>query len=264
MSLETELGSLLEETEQENVFKAPADTSMPLWRYVDFTKFVSMLAKRELFFPTLRTLNAQDKFEGTLPVKNLKKMEDRIKADYKNQRENTEAVRNPLLNDTTEVSMLKQNRYVLGQLRDVVAVSCWHANEHESAAMWRLYLKSDEGVAIGSTYAKLRACLDDSVNIGGVEYIDFENDEIKLGPVKAALIKRKSFEHEKEWRAVITGQMEGKPGKGVSIDLETLIEEVRVAPTAAGWFAELVESVCVTYKLKKKVKSSFISLDPPY
>ena len=25
-----------------------------------------------------------------------------------------------------------------------VAVNCWHLNEHESAAMWKVYLKSNE------------------------------------------------------------------------------------------------------------------------
>ena len=39
--------------------------------------------------------------------------------------------------------------------RDCTAVNCWHINEHESAAMWDLYLKSNEGIAIQSTYQKL-------------------------------------------------------------------------------------------------------------
>lgn len=35
--------------------------------------------------------------------------------------------------------------------RDLMYVSSWHMNEHESTAMWRLYLKSDEGLAIRTT-----------------------------------------------------------------------------------------------------------------
>lgn len=87
------------------------------------------------------------------------------------------------------------------------AVNCWHANEHESAAMWKLYLKSDEGIAIQSTYKRLKESIidDEDVLIGKVNYIDYETDIIDPNNQYGSLIhKRKSFEHEKEIRAVIT------------------------------------------------------------
>jgi hypothetical protein len=39
------------------------------------------------------------------------------------------------------------------------AINCWHTNEHESAAMWKLCLKSDEEIAVQSTYEKVRDSL---------------------------------------------------------------------------------------------------------
>jgi hypothetical protein len=53
-------------------------------------------------------------------------------------------------------------------------VSCWHMNEHESAAMWSLYLRSNEGVCIQSTYRRLRSGLPKCVFIGEVNYIDYQ------------------------------------------------------------------------------------------
>ena len=38
-------------------------------------------------------------------------------------------------------------------------VSCWHANEAESEAMWRLYCATDAGVALQTTYERLDASL---------------------------------------------------------------------------------------------------------
>ena len=56
-----------------------------------------------------------------------------------------------------------------------VAVNCWHENEHESAAMWKLYIKSVEGIAIQSTYSKLKKSFinDEIIFIGKVKYIDY-------------------------------------------------------------------------------------------
>jgi hypothetical protein len=34
-------------------------------------------------------------------------------------------------------------------------VNCWHMNEHESAAMWRLYSQADEAICVQSTFARL-------------------------------------------------------------------------------------------------------------
>ncbi len=90
-----------------------------------------------------------------------------------------------------------------------MAVNCWHMNEHESAAMWKLYLKSDEGIAVQSTYNKLLNSMHDSNDfmllVGAVNYIDYNKEVIPFGNAFYPYIhKRKSFEHERELRAVIT------------------------------------------------------------
>src|SRR5258705_185923 len=41
---------------------------------------------------------------------------------------------------------------------DVDGIISWHMNEFESAAMWQLYANFDEGIAIRSTYKRLRDC----------------------------------------------------------------------------------------------------------
>lgn len=60
--------------------------------------------------------------------------------------------------------------------REVTFVNSWHCQEYESAAMWSLYLKTQEGIAIQSTYKRLVDSLaqytDFGVKIGMVNYID--------------------------------------------------------------------------------------------
>ncbi len=64
------------------------------------------------------------------------------------------------------------------KLRFWVAVSCWHMSEHESAAMWNLYSKSEEAICIQSTYSELRNTFGVDVEIGTVQYVDYDNDWI--------------------------------------------------------------------------------------
>lgn len=180
----------------------------------------------------------------------------------------------------------KQIRNAVREFRSIIYVSCWHINEHESAAMWKLYLKSDEGVAIQSTLPRLKKGLAATrkVKIARVNYIDYQKDPIgdvsEIGPMLAPFLhKRKSFEHEREARALFCdaskletswdpdkGTWIGRPffekGHYVKVDLATLIDQVFVAPNSAPWFLELVRSVISRYQLNKNVIQSHLSDAP--
>jgi hypothetical protein len=139
-------------------------------------------------------------------------------------------------------------------------------NEFESAAMWKLHLKSDEGVAIQSTYKRLADSFKETVPevwIGVVNYIDYEVQRI---PTENALYpfiyKRKSFEHERELRAVIWDDTNQTNGLQVRINAEELVENVFVSPTAQNWFEELVKSVMMKYGFSKNVIKSSLAKDP--
>ncbi len=150
--------------------------------------------------------------------------------------------------------------------------------------MWKVYLKSNEGIAIQSREGGLHDCLRASgkeILVESVKYIDYETDSLPdAGLLTPFLHKRKSFEHERELRAlfadnsalteIVTKDRKSRPG-GISfasglpipVDLDRLIERVFVAPTAPGWFQELVKSVLEKYDLKnKEVIKSSINTDP--
>jgi hypothetical protein len=60
-------------------------------------------------------------------------------------------------------------------------ITCWHKNEFESEAMWKLYAASGDGIAIESTESQLHEAISEreSLVIGEVRYVDFENDPIE-------------------------------------------------------------------------------------
>jgi hypothetical protein len=86
------------------------------------------------------------------------------------------------------------------------------------------------------------------------------------------LRKRISFEHERELRGILELDREGEDaydrnqitesGKYVTVDVDTLISNIYVAPKAQSWVGDLVKVVAVRYGLKREqvIKSELYSL----
>lgn len=241
------------------VFEKPKDENAKIWRYMDFTKFVSLLDKSALFFTRADKLD--DPFEGSFPEVNVKLRPELYK----------DKIPPKALEDLSQFSRLF--------IRCTV-INCWHLNEYESAAMWKLYIKSDEGIAISSTFKRLTSCFKDekhNIHVGRVKYIDFEKDWMPEGNSFYPFVhKRKSFKHEQEVRAIIQEFSYGKNGGidlsktpfddgiYISIDLDILINEIHLAPTCPEWLHEVVKSVTRKYGLNKKVLRSDLDKVPFY
>jgi hypothetical protein len=159
-------------------------------------------------------------------------------------------------------------------------------NEYESAALWKIYLNNDEGIAVQSTFKRLAGSFSDysgdDVFIGKVKYADYNVNWIPEGYTFCPFLhKRRSFEHEKELRVIIqripTRQGSNKEHEEVDlkkeicdieiyvpIDLNTLVERIFVSPTAQTWFSDLVKAIVARYSLDKPVSRSSLAEDPVY
>jgi hypothetical protein len=169
------------------------------------------------------------------------------------------------------------------EMRRFVIVNCWNLSECESAALWKLYLKSDEGVAVQSTFNRLKQCFgskaSEPIFIGKVKYIDYKREWLPEGNFMYPFVhKRKSFEHEQELRALIMKFPESigngtnfktapdvfDRGEYVDVDLGVLVENVYVSPTTQDWFKNLVESIMNKYGLSKSPVRSDLDAAPVY
>ncbi len=237
-----------------SVFEQPADENEKIWRYVDFTKFISTLETKSLYFS--RADKFADRFEGSYPQQSIIAREQAIK---RMKPKDTQWTANALEGLRLAAKREPKN----------IAINCWHMNPHESVAMWQLYLASNEGIAIQSTYRRLRDCIassDKDIMLGQVKYIDFEIDKFDFGNVLSPFAhKRRSFEHEREVRAIIwTPDKVVENGVSVSMDLNMLVERVYVAPDAPAWFENLVKSVLARYAYGFPVFHSDLNKDPLY
>lgn len=211
------------------LFVAPSPANTRIWRYMDFTKYMWLLQKRALFFPRADLLG--DPFEGSL------------------------ASANPSLWPVVYPQIPLEAHNNMAPFRSILPqwtfINSWHASERESAAMWKLYLTTNEGIAVVSTYERLIQVLPENAYVGLVKYIDYDTEWMPDGNLFLPFLhKRKSFEHEREVRAIIMdapsrnaeGQwpLNASPGRTVPIDVSILIESVRVSPTAPAWLFDLI------------------------
>lgn len=237
-----------------------------LWRYMDFTKYVSLLSSRSLYFT--RADCFEDLFEG---AKGVKKNKDRWDLHYLDFFKN--AIKNPPEGHTCsleESEIETQAKHLLNQLENsgkigkkTTYVSCWHENEHESEAMWRLYSSYlDNAIAVRTTYGRLYESVgrEPSIQIGRIKYIDYNKSYAGIND--AFWNKRKSFEHEREVRALVIDHSCKASGKLIKCNLDILIDEVFVSPKAPEWFVNLVNEINQKYSLGLKVSKSELLEEP--
>ncbi len=240
-------------------FVAPAYKDIKIWRYMDFTKFVSLLETECIFLS--RVDKFEDPYEGATSHANAE-----IRPNiYKDKGIPAEA--------------LQQKSKFMEWTRSWTYVNCWHMNNAESAAMWKLYAQTDEAVAIQSTYAKLHNNLDKNTYIGVVDYIDYEKEWLPEGNYFWPYVhKRLSFEHEKELRILVQqlpiqeesenhfdySRVNNEFGKTIKVDLKDLIESVYVSPAAPSWFFEVVAGVAQRYGYSFEVKQSNLAREPVF
>ena len=102
-------------------FSPPTELNIKIWRYMDLTQFVSMLEERGLLFTRADLLD--DKFEGTMS-RPLWDFLERRSADP------------------------EQHAGLLRLTKGWTFVNCWHMNESESLAMWKLYAATGDSICI--------------------------------------------------------------------------------------------------------------------
>jgi hypothetical protein len=235
------------------LIEASMDARQRLWRYMDLAKFLSIVQTSALFFA--RGDSFEDPFEGSYPQQNLHDFGSR------------------------------EDGYVADGWKRMVAISCWYASDCESDAMWRLYTKNRQGIAISTRFGVLQEAVDSVAYMQQVKYIGFDRDKATIHlPYDVFHYKRKSFWHEREVRAIIMSLPEsqgivngmavpGEPSEEgldstdlmVEVNLGKVLESVVVSPYSLAWFHRVVEDVLSKYeKDSAKLEVSELAGDPAY
>ena len=195
----------------------PNDENVMIWRYLSFGKFHHLIKSGALHFSRSDILRNFDKFEGRVTKKTYDTMKQLLVKSNSDQKW-------PPEEPEEYEKLIKEIRTVFGKIPLVTAVNCWHVNEYDSDAMWKRYVNMSEGLAVVSSFKRLKSCFDDckeDVYIGVVEY-DYDsssfldlssckNDPENKGRIKsnfnaysALFHKKEQYKHERELRAVVS------------------------------------------------------------
>ncbi len=228
---------------EHSVFQTKNSFDKPIWRYMDFWKFLNLLETKSLFFSNSDNLG--DNNEGRIPPFILKRM---IEQDNK-----IGIKKNQEINDYLE-STLRKNHLI----------SSWSYAERESFAMWKMYAKDKTGVAIETDLKLLQESFNNSeriVFIGEVNYINEDNYHFSTTNEFYPFVTKLDFyRFENEIRCItITKDDEEPESKLVEIDLRALIKKVHISPNSKPEFRKLVELLKKEYQLEFEICYSKIS-----
>lgn len=246
-----------------------------LWRYLDLEKFKSILENKALFF--CRADKFIDPFEGSIP---------KVEADYriKEEKRNADLFEREFdeeqaLKNITGLKSLHQ------KLKRGTIINCWHINNTESNAMWQLYLKDNEGVAIQTSKEKLYKAIQaipEKIGLSKVRYLNYETDKWYHAtdyPQRGynlyipLIHKRVEFKHENEFRLIYDVQdavdsddyWEQQPnnkGKLISVDILELIEKIYLPPTIDPKAAFKIEQISKNLGYNFLFEKSKLSNEP--
>jgi hypothetical protein len=222
------------------------DESAKIWRYMSMEKYKDMLGTSSLYFCRGEEFQKADPYEGSYLSFELLKTAP-----------------------TEKAVVLAQKMKSCGP---PITVNCWHLNEFESLAMWRLY---ENTIAIQSTVGRLIKALlgcPFEVRIGRVHYIMPGEDPFTSNSVDVFtpwLHKHRGFEYEKELRAVIwdvpaSVERETDGSVRAPIDVDALIECVYIAPRAEAYVKDHVGEINRTHKVVAPIRQSKLAKPPIY
>lgn len=253
-----------------------------IWRYMSFVKYESLLRDSSLFF--CRADKFSDPFECSVPKREVK-----YRSSENNFRLN-EAVfeRYDTEFDAAKAKMQSENMAETHKkVKYATTVNCWHINEHESDAMWQLYLKNNEGIAIKTKVRNVFEALssaEQKIGISKVRYIDYENgqwyDEKEYPAAKhynlliPLIHKRREFIHESELRLYNhdsarekTGYweaMNNPVGELIHVDVKELVQCVVFHPTADKVVKNNVIEISIKYGYEFRFEESRMTSPPLY
>lgn len=186
-----------------------------LWRYMSLPKFLSLIQQNYLFMYNLELMAKNDIFEGVLPSANFEHRKWASVSDVPVHILDKLKM-NVTYHETGDLQACLENHKYVQDLRIKQAyahrrsyfINCWHLNEYESLAMWDIYSRKDEGIAIVSSESNFINAFSNVHNdiFGGVvKYADYDSPNFTIdvdNGFNSIMYKRASYDYEREYRLV--------------------------------------------------------------
>lgn len=216
------------------------EESQKLWRYMDLSKFVSLIEKNTLWLARADTF--RDKHEGRFPDD----MRTTIEKAYEEF-------------DDNDSSVVKDADDFQDYLRKNTFISCWHKNFDENMVMWEIYGRDTSALAIQTTVGNMENSLDSSsvsghsLKLKNVKYLRADEISGVLPYEECFFIKRPHFSFEEEVRISLDTYSRYSPtkktpyGYDLRVNINELIKKILVHPDSPDWFMSVINSITKKY-----------------
>lgn len=260
----------------ENKITKEVSRDKKLWRYMSLDKLINILSEKKLFFTPLSFYKNTDPFESLVPRMVLNKMREFLLSINENSMsekklfleyiESRQKIVDPkVLSELNKKfdDLLPNMANVFFKILETTVVNCWHMNDVESEAMWRLYSDVNKGIAIQTTVQDLVDSMsDDRIFFSKVKYVDFYSETMDIkeyiidGMVLSPLLKREAFKHEQEVRLHFTPNrnyneyisQDFKPkSELIDVDISKLISKIYISPYAREPYISSVRTLAKLY-----------------
>lgn len=222
-----------------------------LRRYLDVPSFMNFMMTRSLYL--CRSDLFPDKFEGSFTPT----VRDAICSAYEKNK--------------IEYTYEKFKK----ELREGVFINCWSLGVDDNMALWKLFGKTNDCVAITTTVGKLETALDKFSGSGclcvrKVEYIrHWKDPKIDVNPYSNVFrYKAVGYWFEKEVRVILdrfesTFESDDKDkGVSVPVDLNAFLRSIVVSPECSKWFRTVVKDIAAKYGVSCPIRNSRMGKEP--
>lgn len=224
-----------------------------IWKYMDLNKFIFLLMNKQLYFSSSKSLS--DEYEGLVPEKNHLKWMNHLQEKYHHTPEMAEK----------EIEKIKDN---IERNKRITFVNCWTTNEHESFALWKIYLSGNKnGVAIKTTKEKLKQAIknikindDIEIYLSKIKYDDFITFD-SYNRFNINTFKNSFYQFEKELRLFsFDDQKKNFTSLNIDVVINILIEKIYISPFADNLFKEVFRETLHRFEpgLKKRIRESMV------
>lgn len=217
----------------------PASNSK-VWRYIDYHKLLDML--KNSMIPLVSPRLFPDKLEGAYSNSNLESTISRIKGNV-NQAE-------------IEFHNMHHTHEDAHGFAKNIYVSCWNLSEIENMLMWECYSNLENGIAIVTTYEKLKSLFNENFFIGNIKYYTHEL-ELPLNTIERHFYKGKPYQGEQEVRVIYHDGYNTPEDFDINngifkfrIEPKELFEMIITSPNASEAFIEDVNALAAAYNIE--------------
>jgi hypothetical protein len=218
------------------------ESNLVIWKYMPLDYFIYLLETQTLYLP--RADNNPVYFEGQLIDEDTKKLADSYEKN----------------NSKSPLKEAKDSIAYFEKLKSCTYIDSWHYNDNECFAMWKIFGKSNNAVALKSKVDKLREVYNSAVpdcSLSKVYYYKATETIDIFNRLLMFIRKPIFFDYEKEIRGIVQYPFEFNKTyqKSVHISIENFnefIDEIVVSPYSSEWLLKIIKNLLQSKKLNDK------------